>query len=169
MSIDNKKRKKLLMVIIIIIILTICLGAIGRYWMIEREKEKIDQNIKMRWFGYGHCEDYNSKDYNSNTINPMYEKSIEKWEKDGLLAIMKETGVWTEATCNIVSNAFTDKDSLEYQILYGGISFDDIDYEDFSSAVIKIGNEVSKGTNDVRSMHDYWEEAALLESTNNYD
>ncbi|WP_022754696.1 hypothetical protein [Butyrivibrio fibrisolvens] len=163
MRIDNKKRKKT-MIVIIIIILTICLGVIGRNFMVEREKEKIDQNIKMRWFGYGH-----SEDDNSNTINPMYEKSIEKWEQDGLLVIMKETGVWTEATCERVSNSFTDKDSLEYQILYGGISFDDIDYEDFSSAVIKIGNEVSKGTNDVRSMHDYWEEAALLESTNNYD
>jgi hypothetical protein len=161
MSIDNKKRKKLL---IVIIILTICLGAIGRYWMIEREKEKIDQNIKMRWFGYGH-----SEDDNSNTINPMYEKSIEKWEQDGLLVIMKETGVWTEATCERVSNSFTDKDSLEYQILYGGISFDDIDYEDFSSAMIMIGAEVSTGTEDVRDMHDYWEEAALLEYTNTYD
>ncbi len=168
MRIDNKKRKKI-MIVIITIILTICLGVIGRNFMVEREKEKIDQNIKMRWFGYGHSEDYNSKDDNSNTINPMYEKSMEKWEQEGLLVILKETGVWPEATCNRISESFTEEDTLEYQILFGGISFDNIDYADFAVAMIEIGNEVSEGTEDVRSMHDYWEEAALLEYTNTYD
>ena len=145
--------------------LAISLGVIGRYWMAERKKEKINQEIKMRWFGYGQSED----DTNCNSIDPMYEKSMEKWEQEGLLVILKETEIWPEATCDRVSDAFTDKDSLEFKILYGGISFDDIDYADFASAMIIIGNEVSKGTEDVRSMHDYWEEAAFLEYTNTYD
>ena len=163
------KKHNIYIIVFLFCALTIFLGAIGRYWMIEREKEKINQNIKMRWFGYGHSEDYNSKDDNSNTINPMYEKSMEKWEQEGLLVILKETGVWPEATCNRISESFTEEDTLEYQILFGGISFDNIDYADFAVAMIEIGNEVSEGTEDVRSMHDYWEEAALLEYTNTYD
>jgi hypothetical protein len=93
---------------------------------------------------------------------------MKKWEEEGLLTIMKETGVWTEKTCNIVAAAFTDPDTDEYKILFGGVSFKDINYADFNSAMIKIGNKASSGTGGQESLHDYWEEAALKEATNEY-
>ena len=73
------------------------------------------------------------------------------------------------ATCKNVSDSFTNKDSLEYQILYGGISLDNIDYVDFTDAMMSIGWGVESGTYDPRDMYDYWEEAALKEATNDYE
>jgi hypothetical protein len=82
---------------------------------------------------------------------------------------MEETGVWTKDTCDRLAASFTDNKSTAYKILHGGISFNEVDYVDFNDAMIAIGDEISSGTEESNSMHDYWEEAALLESTNNYD
>ena len=118
----------------------------------------------LSWFGYG-----SQEDNTDNTINPLYTDTIKRWEEEGLLIIMRETGVWTDATCKNVSDSFTNKDSLEYQILYGGISLDNIDYVDFNDAMLSIGWVVKSRTYDPRDMHDYWEEAALKEATNDYE
>jgi uncharacterized protein YukE len=138
-------------------------------------KDDTCKDIMAGWLGYGY---YNkiktdSNDYKtyidcSDIINPLYVKTMKKWEEKGLLTIMKETGVWTEETCNIVAAAFTYPDTDEYKILFGGVSFKDINYADFNSAMIKIGNKASSGTGGQESLHDYWEEAALKEATNEY-
>ena len=142
----------------------------------ESLMEAANQEIMSEWFGYGYYNTLTStseeRDYTSyvsctDTINPLYVKSMEKWEDEGLLQIMEETGVWTEATCKNADKF--EKDSLEYQILHGGISFETIDYEEFNKAMLNISSAIKNGTTDSRDMHDYWEEAALKEATNNYD
>ena len=46
---------------------------------------------------------------------------------------------------------------------------DNIDYVDFTGAMLSIGWVVESGTYDPRDIHDYWEEAALKEATNDYE
>lgn len=145
-------------------------GYLANESLMKEENKK----VMSEWFGYGYFNTLSStsegRDYNSyvactDTINPLYVKSMEKWEDEGLLKIMEETGVWTEATCDN-ADSFA-KDSLEYKILHGGISFEEVDYQAFNQAMLNISNKIKTGTTDVRDMHDYWEEAALLEATNN--
>lgn len=159
----NKKK-----IIFICLFLTSIVSVIIYYsvksYLYQKEQETIQQQLMLNWFGYG-----SQEDNTDNTTNPLYTDTIIRWEKEGLLIIMRETGVWTDATCKHVSDSFTNKDSLEYQILYGGISFDNIDYVDFTDAMLSIGWVVKSGTYDPRDMHDYWEEAALKEATNDYE
>ena len=159
----NKKK-----IIFICLFLTSIVSVIIYYsiksYLYQKEQETIQQQLMLNWFGYG-----SQEDNTDNTINPLYTDTIIRWEEEGLLIIMRETGVWTDATCKHVSDSFTNKDSLEYQILYGGISFDNIDYVDFTDAMLSIGWVVESGTYDPRDMHDYWEEAALKEATNDYE
>lgn len=154
-------------VILVFVIVTLFFSI--KSYLQFRERQERNKKLMLSWFGYGDMSDSSTIDSNSNSINPIYTETMERWEEKGLLSIMEETEVWTCATCDFIRNYEFDQGTMEYDILYGGISFEEIDYVEFTRAMLNIGSVVASRTTDPRDMHDYWEEAALLESTNAYD
>lgn len=158
--------------ILIIILLISCIVAISysylKTYLNNKEREAINQEIMLMWFG---DDEYSfglkTEDAKSNEINPLYIKTMERWEKEGLLTILEETGVWTEKGCRDAD--IFDEDTLEYRILHGGISFEEIDYVQFNEAMIKIGSAHGMGTNDSCGMLIYWRKAAMIEADNTCD
>lgn len=157
----NKKK----IIIFICLFLTSIVSVIIYYsvksYLYQKEQETIQQQLMLSWFGYG-----SQEDNTDNTINPLYTDTIIRWEDVGLIKIMEETGVWTIEACEDVD--VFDEGTIEYGILHGGISFADINYKEFNKAMINIDSELHKGTTDPRDMHDFLEEAAIKEATNDY-
>lgn len=149
----------------IIILCVIICYSIKTYIYYARVKE-INREIKQRWFGYESMQ-LTTSDSKSDEINPIYIEPMKRWEKVGLIKILKETGVWTQATCEYVD--VYEAGTMEYNILHGGFSFDDINYEDFVDTMITINSKVHECTYDTRDLLDYWQEAALIESENTYE
>lgn len=162
----NKKK-----IIFICLFLTSIVSVIIYYsvksYLYQKEQETIQQQIMLSWFGYGSEYTLETVAEHEGEINPIYIKTIERWEDVGLIKIMEETGVWTIEACEDVD--VFDEGTIEYGILHGGISFADINYKEFNKAMINIDSELHKGTTDPRDMHDFWEEAALKEATNDYE
>lgn len=163
----NRNKYIIAICILVAIIISVFIGYSIKSYIVHEKEEAINQKIMLSWFGYGDGYSLEASDENTNEINPIYVEPMERWENVGLLKIMEETGVWTKEACEDVD--VFDEGTMEYDILHGGFSFDDVDYSKFDKAMINIDSALHKGTTDPRDMHDFWEEAALLEYTNTYD
>ena len=161
----TKKANKIIWISMIIILCVIICYSIKTYIYYARVKE-VNREIKQRWFGYESTQ-LSASASNSDEINPIYIEPMKRWEKVGLIKILEETGVWTQAACEFVD--VYEAGTMEYNILHGGFSFDDINYKDFASAMIEIDSRLHKSTCDTRDMLDFWQEAALIESENTYE
>ena len=118
------KRKKYIIAFgfLFIIVSIIACIVIKSHIYLEKE-EAINHEIKLSWFGYGSEYTLETVAEHEDEINPIYIKTIERWEDVGLIKIMEETGVWTIEACEDVD--VFDEGTIEYGILHGGISFAD--------------------------------------------
>jgi len=163
----SKRKKYIIAFGFLFIIVSIIACIVIKSHIYHEKEEAINHEIKLSWFGYGSEYTLETVAEHEDEINPIYIKTIERWEDVGLIKIMEETGVWTIEACEDVD--VFDEGTIEYGILHGGISFADINYKEFNKAMINIDSELHKGTTDPRDMHDFLEEAALKEATNDYE